>query len=1012
MAVPRGAEKQEKYDFILTDVESATPGTFLGLMIAKDPETKKKFPVVERRIPPFGQRVSQGQFGIGDRDPLTHLVWAQDDWSDGALIASTNRSNRGYKYGSMDARFPSVIGQGIARNYGSSRGNQDAPIGLLLIDPHFEAPAAKTGWTNDAGGNGTLTFADTTDPRTAILGNKALKAVITAVTNVCSQALANPTVYASREITVSCYFKRSAGTGGIRINIVETGAGAGTTNGNTVTASSYTVSTATRTLNAGVTGITVQVEVLTASGTFFADDASVYSGTVLTPARNGPVVLSDGVYMAFGRFICKLRTSAADTFVWDAVYVHASATATDIVAYENSAAALNVFVAFGAAVAYVYGSDTTWTASTLAGTANENKAIYWAVSRNQLWKSETANTVKMATNPVNGGSFGTAYTIGRADAEITGLHRVSDTIFVGKEDGLWKYRRTYVDGASADLFEDQTDEFETNLSLDHFRKSAQYGDWLYYTMGGAGFYRTSLVQAQDISPLFSKPAADAKGIVRAVARDQHQLWAFVDDRLFSVHDLGDRLVPHTPAPGPMPTPSSTAVFTIPVTQVTAWATPGTLASQDLGGTPARVDWTSPSNAAASDDAYATNAPGPHYFGDGLRATNFGFSIPSGAAIVGIEVEIERKASTAASVSDYELYLIKAGARAGGNMAAGTTLWPAADAAATYGGAATTWGAALVEADVELSTFGVELSVTNGAASSETASVDRIRMRVHYQQVPTQADAIFIRAANVVQWNVSSVMHPHLLGISYGLDTTDNVPYAITDCWALPKNAATPNLDQTSLPHSPATDVFVTSDWDGGAPTEKKAGTMLHVLLEDAAADQPLTVKYHLDGEAPGARTLGTLSGSQPMQTLAFEDLSSGLPDAAIFYAIGLQFECSFTGSVNKRRIKAFELEMAPVTEVLEDWEVAIQVGGASYNDGSQQDNDLDLSKANIIDRLRTLEERGFQFKLVEDWDGNGEVTVHSVQIRQGTLVRTIPLERSPNDGEVWRFRMHKVHEEH
>src|SRR3990167_2051589 len=71
--------------------------------------------------------------------------------------------------------------------------------------------------------------------------------------------------------------------------------------------------------------------------------------------------------------------------------------------------------------------------------------------------------------------------------------------------------------------------------------------------------------------------------------------------------------------------------------------PGTTADDSAVGT---IVWTNPNNSKVSDNVYAivTNAncgiPTSHY----LKATNFGFSIPAGATINGIVVEIEKKHS--------------------------------------------------------------------------------------------------------------------------------------------------------------------------------------------------------------------------------------------------------------------------------------------------------------------------------------------------------------------------------
>ena len=54
-------------------------------------------------------------------------------------------------------------------------------------------------------------------------------------------------------------------------------------------------------------------------------------------------------------------------------------------------------------------------------------------------------------------------------------------------------------------------------------------------------------------------------------------------------------------------------------------------------------WTNPTNITASDDTYATNATAGET--QGLRGSNLGYAVPSTATILGITVEVERKAST-------------------------------------------------------------------------------------------------------------------------------------------------------------------------------------------------------------------------------------------------------------------------------------------------------------------------------------------------------------------------------
>ena len=66
--------------------------------------------------------------------------------------------------------------------------------------------------------------------------------------------------------------------------------------------------------------------------------------------------------------------------------------------------------------------------------------------------------------------------------------------------------------------------------------------------------------------------------------------------------------------------------------------PGTITNVAYG----TQAWANPSNAGSSNDSYATRTLSG--VSDYLRATNFGFAIPSGATIDGILVEVEKRAA--------------------------------------------------------------------------------------------------------------------------------------------------------------------------------------------------------------------------------------------------------------------------------------------------------------------------------------------------------------------------------
>ncbi|MBC7856903.1 MAG: hypothetical protein IAF94_26025 [Pirellulaceae bacterium] len=153
--------------------------------------------------------------------------------------------------------------------------------------------------------------------------------------------------------------------------------------------------------------------------------------------------------------------------------------------------------------------------------------------------------------------------------------------------------------------------------------------------------------------------------------------------------------------------------------------PGTLANDASIGF---SSWTNTGNAAASDNSYSTNNVGPTFQTNYLKATNFGFSIPAGATIDGIVVEIERKESGANIARDNRVRIVKGGTIGSTDKASGTE-WPTSDAYATYGSSSDLWGATWTASDINASNFGVVLSVLG--LGTGTASVDHFRITVYY-----------------------------------------------------------------------------------------------------------------------------------------------------------------------------------------------------------------------------------------------------------------------------------------
>ena len=148
-------------------------------------------------------------------------------------------------------------------------------------------------------------------------------------------------------------------------------------------------------------------------------------------------------------------------------------------------------------------------------------------------------------------------------------------------------------------------------------------------------------------------------------------------------------------------------------------------------------WSNAGNITASDNSYATATFNGGLGGGGfdyLKATNFGFSIDSGATIDGIEVIIERK-DAGGSITDSEIKILNGDGSAGIGTSnkSGGAAWPTSDASTTFGGSSDTWSETWTPAKVNSSDFGVYIRCSSGAGFgvSDTASVDHVQITVHY-----------------------------------------------------------------------------------------------------------------------------------------------------------------------------------------------------------------------------------------------------------------------------------------
>jgi len=182
--------------------------------------------------------------------------------------------------------------------------------------------------------------------------------------------------------------------------------------------------------------------------------------------------------------------------------------------------------------------------------------------------------------------------------------------------------------------------------------------------------------------------------------------------------------------------SSCIFISGPTTQ--GYYSPGTVVDDSAVGT---VPWNTPNNAKSSNNVYTFVGAPPfdpatsHY----LKATNFGFSVPDGATIDGIVVQIERKPNAASKVSDSRVHIVKWTGAIGATNKKKAGYWSTTETYYTYGLSSDKWGETWTPARINDADFGVVLSVV--CQPMGLASVDHIRIMVFYTVPPTYGESI-------------------------------------------------------------------------------------------------------------------------------------------------------------------------------------------------------------------------------------------------------------------------------
>lgn len=150
-----------------------------------------------------------------------------------------------------------------------------------------------------------------------------------------------------------------------------------------------------------------------------------------------------------------------------------------------------------------------------------------------------------------------------------------------------------------------------------------------------------------------------------------------------------------------------------------------------------VAWVDPTNIQADDGTYSTAAITTGLASNYLRGVNFGFAIPAGATINGIEAitKWDQDITSGVGIITGGFQLIKTGT-AQGDTKGNSDALPTTPREDTYGGVADLWGLALTAANVNGSDFGYQMYVGAGGTTVASGKVDCYKITVTYTPAPS------------------------------------------------------------------------------------------------------------------------------------------------------------------------------------------------------------------------------------------------------------------------------------
>ncbi|MFW9969342.1 MAG: hypothetical protein ACFFDF_04015, partial [Candidatus Odinarchaeota archaeon] len=196
---------------------------------------------------------------------------------------------------------------------------------------------------------------------------------------------------------------------------------------------------------------------------------------------------------------------------------------------------------------------------------------------------------------------------------------------------------------------------------------------------------------------------------------------------------------------------------------TGWTSPSIVESISTPD----ADWINPTYATAQDSLETYAEISKKKSSEPIRATNFSFTIPTGATINGITVGFDRYASASNVIEDIAVDLVLGG-NTKGDPQISATPWDTSDdnVYSIYGGTNDLWGTSWSVAEINSITFGVQISVDNvDTSNAQTAYIDHICINITYTEASSpqeDSDIILPDGDTTTQWEPSTAGNHYVL----------------------------------------------------------------------------------------------------------------------------------------------------------------------------------------------------------------------------------------------------------